>query len=263
MERETSSAVRAGVDFGPDGLEVVAGRDRVVRFHIERHFMFVFEIESEALRPYLWDGLVLKEVVPGISLLHLACLRYFPGNFGPDSGNFYELVLLSPVMADLTVEMPTPWFAFLPLNIGSDSHDFVRHDGEVLRLPTRHMPGLELSFDPDGLGVRAEDDEGPIFELRNTLPEPRFEHTVLWGQHLPAKHGRQFFGIWEWDGLLNQHQSKAESPGKLYPHSYFRGIDVQGAIQDCYMQMTLKPGEEAFERFWEIEDRGPVDRGAG
>jgi hypothetical protein len=230
-----------------DRFARVGDDDLVITWHIQKHLMFAWEVDVEALDPFIPRELTPVEVRPGIGLISVATILYQPGNFGPDSPAFFELVSVAHVVSDLSVTMPVPRFSMHALNVWSNSPDFVRQEGELLFTPAELVPSLAIDFGAKTDTSDARDADGPIISLRNTHPEPVFAHDEMWGQHTNDTVGLHF-GVWEWDGLKFEHQRGGDA-GKLYPHRFWRGLDLS-RVRGCYRQMIPPHGATAIERFY-------------
>lgn len=227
----------------------MAGDPLVIEWHIEKHIMFSWEIDVEALDPFVPKELTPVEIRPGIGLFSVAALLYLPGQFYEKSPPFLELVSVAHVQPDLSVKMPMSRFAMHAISVYSDSPDFIKQEGEKLFTPTKLDPSLRASFSLACDGVDVSDEDGPIVSLRSTHPSPVYAPDEFWGQHYNDTHGLHF-GIWEWDGWKFEHQAKGDA-GKLHDHPFFKGMDLK-RIRGCYRQMIPKPGEKAVERFYRV-----------
>jgi hypothetical protein len=226
-----------------------AGDPLVIEWHVDKHIMFTWEIDLDALSPLVPDELSLVEVRPGIALFSVAGLVYKPGNFGPDSKSFFELVSVAHVAPDLSVKMAPCRFAMHAISVYSDSPNFVRQEGEKLFTPTTLDPSLDIRFNERCDRAEASDADGPIISWQSTHPEPVYTAYEMWGQHYNDTRGLHF-GIWEWDGMKFEHM-KGGNAGRFHPHPFFKGMDV-GAIRGCYRQMVAQPGAPAVERFYRM-----------
>lgn len=226
-----------------------AGDPLVIEWHIQRHIMFTWEVDLEAIEPLIPPELTAVEVRPGIALFSVAALLYEPGQFRPDSPPFLELVSVAHVQPDLSVKMPVSRFAMHAISVYSDSPDFIQQEGEKLFTPTTFDPSLKFTFTEAWDGVDASDDDGPIISFKSTHPSPVYTPDEMWGQHFNDSHGLHF-GIWEWDGIKFEHMHRGDA-GRLHQHPFFKGMDTS-RIRGCYRQMIPKPGSSACERFYKV-----------
>ena len=231
-----------------DKFASAAGDPLVIEWHVEKHIMFTWEIDTDAVLPFVPEELTPVEVRPGRSLFSVAGLVYEPGNFGPQSPSFVELVSVVHVAPDLSVKMPCR-FAMHAISVYSDSTDFVRQEGEKLFTPTTHDPSLTITFNERWDAAEAADADGPIVTWRNTHPHPEYVADEMWGQHYNDTRGVHF-GIWEWDGMKFEHMRGGDA-GRLHPHPFFKGMDLR-RVHGCYRQMIPKPGAKAVERFYRM-----------
>lgn len=232
-----------------DRYASVDGDPLVIEWHIQKHIMFTWEIDLEALEPLVPPELTAVEVRPGVALFSVAALHYKPGQFRPDSPPFFELVSIAHVHADLSVKMPMSRFAMHAISVYSDSPDFIEQEGEKLFTPTTLDPSLKFTFTEASDGVDAADDDGPIVSFKSTHPNPVFTHDEMWGQHYNDTHGLHF-GIWEWDGVKFEHMQRGNA-GRFHAHPFFKGMDLS-RIRGCYRQMIPQPGSSACERFYKV-----------
>jgi hypothetical protein len=221
----------------------------VIEWFVQKHIMFTWEIDIEALDPFVPEELTPLEVRPGIGLFSVATLLYKPGQFYRDSPPFLELVSVAHVQADLSVKMPMCRFAMHAISVYSDSPDFIQQEGEKLFTPTTFDASLEFSWTENWDGVDARDKDGPIISFRSTNPAPIYTADELWGQHYNDTHGLHF-GVWEWDGEKCEHMQGGDA-GTFHPHPFFKGMDLT-RIRRCYRQMIPRPGSSAVERFYKV-----------
>ncbi len=226
----------------------------VIEWHLQKHIMFTWEIDVEALEPLVPDDLTVVEVRPGIGLFSVATLLYQPNQFRPGSPPFLELVSVAHVQADLSVKMPMTRFAMHAISVYSDSPDFIAQEAEKLFTPTCFDPSLKMNFAENWDGVEAYDDDGPIISFQSTNPNPVYTSDEMWGQHYNATHGLHF-GVWQWDGVKCEHMQRGNA-GKFHPHPFFKGMDLS-RIHACYRQMIPKPGSVATERFYKVRQLRP------
>jgi hypothetical protein len=245
--------------------EPVGGKAMTIKWRLSHNFLVFLEIDTEAVEPFLPRCLTPVEVRPGISLLCLGCLDYWPGHFRPDSPRFSESFCVVSVQPDLSIPMPNPRFSFYALSVYSDSPDFCRIENEHIYTPNYLVESFRIEWSPDGRSVAARDDQGPIMTLRNTNPRVKFRPQVLYGQHFNDASGGAIVdgrwnkgslhkGPWEWDGPVFEHQTQGDW-GRVYPHHFFGGVDLS-RIRGCYRQMIAEPGAISFERFYQMEPMG-------
>ena len=105
----------------------------VIEWRLQKHIMFTWEIETEALEPLVPNDLTAVEVRPGISLFSVAALLYEGNHFRPGSSPFVELVSVAHVQPDLSIKMPMSRFSMFAISVYSDSLDFVQQVAHCLR----------------------------------------------------------------------------------------------------------------------------------
>jgi len=232
-----------------ENLDSVAGLPMVINWRLIGHVFCTWEIGMDAVEKILPTRLEPVDLRPGVGLLSIGCLRFAKGHFTADAPEFNEIVIVVHVQPDLSVAMPQPRFTFYAHSVVSDSVNFVDHEAREIFTPTEHVPSLQLDFSPDGLGVRAWDEDGPFLELRSTAPASAFTPALIWGQYY-SQIGRLRHGIWNWQGTRFEHMQRGD-PGKPMPHPYFRGLDVS-KVSSCYRQMYAEPGRVHNERFYKV-----------
>jgi hypothetical protein len=230
-----------------DRFARVGDDEIVIEWHVQKHIMFTWEIDIEALDKFVPEELTAVEVRPGIGLFSVATLLYEPAQFRPDSPEFLELVSVAHVQSDLSIAMPLPRFSMHAISVWSDSPDFIEQEGEKLFTPTHLDSSLKFTWGENWDTVDAVDKDGPIISFRNTNPNPVYVHDEIWGQHYNDTHGLHW-GIWEWDGMKCEHMMRGNA-GRFHDHPFFKGMDLE-RIHGCYRQMIPQPGSKAVERFY-------------
>ncbi len=71
------------VSAAQDRFARVGDDPLVIEWHVQKHIMFTWEIDLEALEPFIPEELTAVEVRPGIGLFSVATLLYFPDQFRP------------------------------------------------------------------------------------------------------------------------------------------------------------------------------------
>lgn len=224
------------------------GRPLILHWEIDRHLFYVFEVDTEEAERVLPEPLQVVEVRPGAALLSVALVRYRPGQFGPGSPRFFELVAAVHVAPDLGTRMPLPVMTLSSFAVLSDSQEFVAQEEHTLFAPARLVP-LTVTYTPDELGLSLGDADGPILSVPSAHPRPRWVRKEMWGQHFTDTKGLHQ-GIWQWDGCLYEHQRPL--PGwTLHPHPFWAGLDP-GRVRGLYRTMVQEPGTVAHTRFWKM-----------
>jgi hypothetical protein len=237
-----------------DSVERLGNAPLTLHWRVRKQLLYLWEIDTEALAPVVPPSLDLIEVRPGRGLLAVEALHYHTDHFRPGYREFLEIVLTAAVQPDLSLAMPVPRFCMHAISVYSDSPEFVNQEAELLFTPTELVPKLRFAFSPDDSGADIYDGDTPILSMKNTHPAPEFAPKTLFGQYYTNTRGLQL-GMWRWDGEMFEHM-KGGDWGKLYPHPFFKGIDL-GRVRGCYRQMIAKPGSSSHVRFFHV---GPVKR---
>jgi hypothetical protein len=248
-----------------DRFAAVGDDPLVIEWHIQKHIMFMWEMDIDELEKFVPEELTCVEVRPGIGLFSVATLLYDPDQFRPGSPPFLELVSVAHVQSDLSVSMPLARFSMHAISVWSDSPDFIKQEGEKLFTPTHFDPSLKMAWGDDWASVTASDDDGPIITMANTHPNPQYTADELWGQHFNNTHGLHS-GVWEWDGMKCEHMTRGtpDNPNAatFHPeHPFFKGMNL-ARIRGVYRQMIPQPGSKAVERFYRTKIWTPPRVGA-
>lgn len=144
-----------------NSFETLAKRKQVIHWRLKRHVYFSWEFPAELLEALLPPHLSLVEIRPGVGLFAVGGLRYEMGHFGETSPVFDEIVCTIQVHSDLSIPMPQPKWSVFGHSVLSNSPDFVEAEGRTIYTPTLFSPSLKVEFTADGLGLHAQDDDGP------------------------------------------------------------------------------------------------------
>ena len=181
----------------------IDGSEMVVKWRIKRNIVASLEVDTEALQAELPPQFTVTEVRPGIGLLFVGALQYWPGNFGPSSPGFNELFCAICVHPDLSMQMPAPRFCFYATTVYSASADFCRVEAEHVNTPTHLVPSFHVEWSEDGSSAVASDEHGPIITIRDTQLSRNYKRQVVWGQHYnKTKGGSIENGRWTGGALM-------------------------------------------------------------
>lgn len=223
----------------------LAGMPSTEDWRVKHHFNFIYEVPTATVEPLLPSRIVPREARPGICLLNVGWMRLHPGQHG-GLPEFDELTLSLHVQPDLSLDAPIPRMSLYDIRIGSNSEQFLAYEAEHQMLNGFYSPTLRCELSEDETELRASDEHGPLFVMRNTHPKPHYKQEVAVGQYYSVFGGQLYQGVFLWEGNGCEHQREGDS-GRLYLHPFFEGIDVE-EIEDCYMQMLLEPGSEVMFR---------------
>ncbi len=205
------------------------------------NFDFAFttfcEVETDAVEHLVPKPLGTVEVAPGVSLLSLIALNFPEGALGT-LPEFQELILSLIVTPDLSRGVPKS--AMYILSLGSTNQEHLDHCVSYYRLPVYGLfTKVNIQHNPQF--VEYEDHQGPIITMKNVHPRPEYSEGERYFQAFVEDAGDIYVADVLMKGSLFEHQQAGEA-GKLWPHPFFRGIDVDGVEPVAYMQMLNEPG---------------------
>jgi hypothetical protein len=238
----------ADVDDGP-----VDGSEMVVKWQIRRNIVISLEVDTEALQVELPPEFTPTEVRPGIGLMFVGALEYWPGIFGQGSPGFNELFCAICVHPDLSMKMPAPRFCFYATTVYSGSADFCRVEAEHIHTPTHLVPSFDVRWAEDGTSAVASDEHGPIITMQDPQPAGTYKrhYNKTYGgaiQNGRWTGGALMKGPWEWDGWFYEHQKNGDW-GSVHQHKFFGGIDVS-RVRGMYRLFIAQPERIHIERFY-------------
>lgn len=253
--------------------EITSHQEWFVDFEI----FFIFEIATDKIRHLLPSGVHPIEVRPGVSLFSCLVVNFKNGSCGflPP---LTEVMFNINVQPDLSIDMLLPKFCFYLVGFISSEQAGREHSAGVNKMPVHECRGLRVDLDRQNLSVRVADDDGLIFALRVTDPEPRFEKRFVSTQFTSSVGDDVYLGKLYWGlGDLMEQQRHLDDCSELNgSHPFFHGADVTGA--ECYMQMCtpstvdsreklypprlIRSGDQVFTP-WPRRDRGETKAPAG
>lgn len=225
----------------------LAGQPSTEDWLVNQQINFVFPVPTEVVQPHLPSFVIPKEDLPGRSLLNVGWMRLEPGMFGRLPA-FDEITFSVHVQPDLALNMPMPRMSIFDFRIGSNSKEFLAYEADHQKLNGYLSESLTVTV--DGQTVRASDDDGPIFELTNTHPEPVFTYEVGAGQYYSWYEGSYYQGVFMWCGAGFEHQHPGDF-GRLYNHPFFAEVDVEQEVDECYMQGLTEASSTVLFRSFE------------
>ncbi|MFO7565170.1 MAG: hypothetical protein R6X02_21170 [Enhygromyxa sp.] len=213
---------------------------RPIGWSFDFEMVFLFEIAVDEARRHLPAPLMPIELRPGVGVLGIGVQSLCAGNLGelPEVREIYCTIAVQP---QLSVPMPTPRFAVVPVIIAATAPSFLARARELDRLNAMPWtPTLDIELDRAGLRARAADDRGPIFELWNVHEQPSFVDAEMWGQEfVGVDDDPLYFQAWHWRARKAEYQRRGG--GRLHPHPFFAGIDLDAVSPDPYMQFITPP----------------------
>lgn len=218
----------------------LGGMPHTASWRVLAHFNFIYEIEADQVAHLLPRELSLREPRAGMALLNVGYMRYPPGELGGKLPAFEEITFSLLVNPDLSLDTAMPRLCVYDFRIGSDCRAFLDFERDHQSLNGYLAEGFhsEINERKDELTVR--DSHGPIFTMRNTHPKPAFKDEVAVGQYYSTFEGGLYQGVFLWDGRGCEHQREGDF-GRLHNHPFFREVDVERGVTECFMQMFLDP----------------------
>ncbi|MFC1619649.1 hypothetical protein ACFL45_06850 [Candidatus Neomarinimicrobiota bacterium] len=197
----------------------------------------LFEIETDAIEHLVPKGLTPMQSAPGMSLLHLTALNFPAGALG-GLPEFQELIFGVLVSPDLSRGVPK--FATIILSLGSTNREHLEHSANYYKLPvTDPFNSVVIQHEPHA--VEFADGTGQILTMQNIHPEPVYADADLYFQAFVEDNGDLYVADLHMQSGLFEHQQQGDG-GKLWPHPFFRGIDLENAEPTAYLQMASQPG---------------------
>lgn len=209
-------------------------------------FTTFYEIETEFIDHLVPKRLSPVEVAPGVSLLSLIAFNFPEGALG-SLPEFQELILSLIVTPDLSRGVPKS--AMYILSLGSTNQEHLDHCISYYRLPV-YGQFTKVNIQHDSNAVEYEDRDGPIIAMKNIHTDPEYDIGERYFQAFVEDDGNIYVADVVMRGSIFEHQQAGEA-GKLWPHPFFRGIDMESAEPRAYMQMLTKPGslgEQSYPR---------------
>lgn len=200
-------------------------------------FTTFYEIETEFIDHLVPKRLSPVEVAPGVSLLSLIAFNFPEGALGT-LPEFQELTLSLIVTPDLSRGVPKS--AMFVLSLGSTNQEHLDHCTSYYKLPV-YGQFTRVNIQRGTHAVEYEDSNGPILAMKNVHPSPEFSKGEHYFQAFVEDAGDIYVADVIMKGNLFEHQQAGEA-GKLWPHPFFRGIDVNSTEPVAFMQMLHKPG---------------------
>ena len=212
-------------------------QEGLIVWNFDFAFTTFYEIETDAIEHLVSKPLTPIEVAPGVSLISLIALNFPEGALG-SLPEFQELILSLIVTPDLSRGVPKS--AMYVLSLGSTNQEHLDHCASYYKLPVfGQFSRVNIQYDP--LAVEYEDHNGPIVSMKNIHPHPKYGEGERYFQAFVKDAGEIYVADVLMKGSVFEHQQAGEA-GKLWPHAFFRGIDVDNAEPVAFMQMLNKPG---------------------
>lgn len=222
-----------------------------VKWTFDFDVCFMIEVETTSILKHLPRGVYAAEVRPGISLMAFSVHQFRDGAVGETMPKtIVEATASIVVQPNLSIPMALPRLAMYVIYVASTSPEFDRYAQNVDKMPIYDSPNLKCVIRED-LSVSVSDDNGPMFELKNTSPNIAFKKSELIGQAFTYANGKELFCTpFRWQGRLWEHQDRSQGFGKIYNHPSLGGINVNEAQQTCYLQMFAPLHEEGTITYW-------------
>lgn len=209
-------------------------------WRVKSHFNFICEIDSDVVRPLVPTRLALKEARPGVGLLNIGYMALVAGHLDGQLPEFEEITFSVHVHPDLTLKTSIPRMSVYDIRIGSNCKAFLDYEAEHQKLNGTYWPTLRGTLNDAQDQLTVQDESGPLFTLKNTHPSPPHKMEDAVGQYYSMYEGQLYQGVFRWTGRGTEHQRDGDW-GQLFNHPFFREIDVERNVFDCYMQMFMAP----------------------
>lgn len=220
----------------------------VHRWRIDLNLDFLCEIPLEVAEAAVPSGLQPVPVRPGVGLMAVGLLSFVPGNLGylPRLAELSCSVVVHP---DLSADV-TPDFGMSVFKVASDSPQFLRWARHKDKMPVHRGRDLRFELDRAQLGGRVVDADGPICEMHNVHPTPRFEPRTLRIQVFTAVDGIRWMLRAGWAGDLFEHQQSGGTV-RVFDHPFFAPLGLGEQALPCHTQMMTPPRCKAVMSFEE------------
>lgn len=206
---------------------------------------FFIEVPTATIKDKLPRLIKPVEPRPGVSLIGFGLHRFVPGNLNGKLPALAEVNCSVLVQPNLSVKMPIPRFSFYVLYLASSCDDFMEYATTVDKMPAYCSSNLQCIISDDGTEVTCKDDNGIMFELKNTLPQPKYTPDTISGQAFTCANGEDLYCTpFKWRGTLCEHQHSSKNFGKVYNHPSLEGISLSENNQECNFQMFTQNGDE-------------------
>lgn len=224
-----------------------------VKWDLEINYNFVFEIDIKQIRFLMPSWVIPLESRPDTALILVAAQQFAPGNVGylPRFREINFNILVQPNRVNNILSVPK--FCLYVLTVSSDCTGFLDYTYTHDKMPVYYPNELKVTFDTEEYYVRAEDQDGPIFEFQsNHLTEPDFKKMTMYGCYYAQQDTNHYAGHWLWQGQLFEHQTPGNI-GRIYPHAFFRGLAESKPRLVPYMQGLTSAEQPARVDFGNVE----------
>lgn len=221
-----------------------------IKWAFDFDLCFMLEVETTSIAHHLPRGIHPSEVRPGISLLAFSIHRFPEGAVNGTMPKITEASVGVMVQPNLSIAMPMPRLAIYVIYVASSCQKFTQYARDVDKMPIYHAQNLKCIVSED-FSVSVSDDNGPMYELKNTLENVVFKKSELMGQGFTYANGEDLYCTsFKWEGNLCEHQDGSKDFGKIYNHPSLKGIRINEEQQTCYLQMFTPLDDEGTITYW-------------
>lgn len=207
-----------------------------VEWHFDFDMFFQYEIETKNVINFLPRGIQPQELRPGVAMICYGVSIFSEGNLAGKVPGFTEISINLVVHPNMAIEMPVPRVALFTLYSASTCK--LQFDPSMGKMPLFDQFNLDVQITDNGSNgsaVIAKDDNGLLFELKNTRKDLVFEKSKVFGQAMAVMEEAIYLIPFSWEGEKMEHQNAGDS-GKLYTHPALGGI-IAPQPKKAYLQM--------------------------
>ena len=206
---------------------------------------FLFELPLGRVAEHVPAPLQPAQARPGVGLVSVGFVHFEPGNLGVLPA--FSEITFSLVVQPRDFGTARPAHCFYVHRIASDCAEFDDWAHRVDHMPVHRSGGLVAALDREALACTASDEDGPIFGLASSHPQPSYRRELVEVQVFSRLDGTLWRNRVHWFGDHASHQRDADERTWLRPHPFFAGIDVRGAR--CFQQLHTPPRARALLEF--------------
>ena len=229
-----------------DNLFCKPGKNGFINWQVKHIVEFCFEIDLSEIKKFIPTRIIPLEVRPGIGVLSFSIPKFPDGNLGCLSA-FDEHALRVYIAKDFRKTTRdgldrVPFFSTYMLSVAANSDGFLQHTYLIDKMPIYLCQNLVVEnsgVEKGNYDFVVYDDRGMIADLKWTypnFPQEQIEEKDVFIQIYLGYQGKLYY-----ETLLASIDSffihqKEGNAGKLYPHPFFRGLDLSKVSSYCNFQ---------------------------